>query len=310
LAATLVALVGLTSSVFVAGGILQEKNAWPMPTLKVYRSKVASYFEKVPSKDQFGRILSFSGKHQIECPGQDASTLVLLVIGQSNSGNHQGQRYDGVNDHVVNYSNGRCYRASSPLLGAEGIEGESWTLLGNMLVNSGKFTNVVIIPAAVGSTDIARWTHGGDLNEMLSGVVSEVSKRYAITDVLWHQGETDFRIGTTKARYQDELTALVSDLHSWGVKSPFYVSQASYEEEYANWMADNPVTQAQVSVLNGKDVLAGPNTDNEISERDRYDGTHFSLTGQIKFANAWFSILTKGSSTASKPSGDAPVQSG
>jgi hypothetical protein len=273
--------------------------------MKIYRNKLSSYFEKTHLKDEFGRILAYSGKHQIECPRQDPSTLVMLVIGQSNSGNHQGQRYDGIDDRVVNYSDGKCYRASSPLLGAEGTEGESWTLLGNKLVNSGSFSKIIIIPAAVGSTDIARWTHGGDLNRMLFNVVSGATKQYTITNVLWHQGETDFRLGTTKSSYASELTALVSDLRGWGVQAPFFVSQASYEEQYNGWKADNPITEAQKSVVNGNDILAGPNTDNEISDRDRYDGTHFSLTGQVKFADAWYSILTH----TSRLTAGAPTQS-
>jgi hypothetical protein len=38
---------------------------------------------------------------------------------------------------VINFSAGHCYRAASPLLGADGELGEIWTLLGTKLIQSG-----------------------------------------------------------------------------------------------------------------------------------------------------------------------------
>src|ERR1700721_677242 len=69
--------------------------------------------------------------------GPDGATAVLLVAGQSNAANSQGQRYQSPDDRVVNFSEGHCYRAASPLLGADDQRGESWTLLGTKLVRAG-----------------------------------------------------------------------------------------------------------------------------------------------------------------------------
>jgi Carbohydrate esterase, sialic acid-specific acetylesterase len=111
--------------------------------------------------DRFGRLLSYPGKIEITCPIQDEKTAVLLLVGQSNAANYQGQRHQSVDDRVVNFLDGRCYRAASPLLGADGQKGETGTLLGNKLVQSRLYRTVILIPAAVGGSSVRRWAEGG-----------------------------------------------------------------------------------------------------------------------------------------------------
>jgi hypothetical protein len=108
-------------------------------------------------------------------------TAVLLLIGQSNAANYQGQRHQSGDDRVINFSAGRCYRAASPLLGADGDMGETWTLLGTKLIQSGLYRTVILIPAAVGGTAIRRWAYGGDMNKMIVEVIQAVKKHYTIT---------------------------------------------------------------------------------------------------------------------------------
>ena len=97
----------------------------------------------------------------VQVSAQTPRTAVLYILGQSNSSNHGGQKYQGMDDRVVNYFDGACYRAASPLLGAEGTFGEAWTLLGNKLVAGGKFDQVIIVPSGIGLTGIAYWARGG-----------------------------------------------------------------------------------------------------------------------------------------------------
>ena len=49
---------------------------------------------------------------------------------------------------MINFSAGHCYRAASPLLGADGELGEIWTLLGTKLIQSGLYRTGILIPAA------------------------------------------------------------------------------------------------------------------------------------------------------------------
>ncbi len=242
--------------------------------------------------DAFGRLISFPKKVEIPCPAQTARTKVLLLMGQSNTANLAGQRYASTHgDKVVNYFGGKCFIAASPLLGASDKRGESWTLLGNKLVSSGFADRVILIPTGIGGTPIKRWTGNGNLNGMLLSVLDEVKPRYRITHVLWHQGESDFDIATTKEDYSRMFFSLVDSIRRKGVDAPIYPSVASKCGIEPTWTPDNPVATAQRSLDNkGKEIFRGVDTDSGLDGLDRYDDCHFSQTGQEQFANAWVEV--------------------
>lgn len=241
--------------------------------------------------DEFERLTSYPGKAQIECPMQTEHTAVLLAFGQSNSANYGGQRYRAIDSRVVNFFNGKCYVAESPLLGAGGSLGESWTLLGNKLIDAGLYQQVVLIPAGIGGSGIRRWAAGGDLNKMLLAVIQEAANTYRITHVLWHQGESDYDFRTPEATYISAFGSIVASLRGAGVTAPVYVSTASFEERYRDWAITNPITMAQAKIPDGKAIFPGPDTDADLNKLDRYDGVHFAATGQEKFAARWVDIL-------------------
>jgi len=167
-------VVALSISAFGIGLYAGVKRTWPVPELK---GLVAKLTNQATGKDQFGRLLSYPGKIEIACPSQDQMTAVLLLIGQSNAANYQGQRHRSGDDRVINFSAGHCYRADSPLLGADGELGETWTLLGTKLIQSGLYRTVILIPAAVGGSAIHRWADGGDLNKMMVAVIQAAQMR-------------------------------------------------------------------------------------------------------------------------------------
>ena len=262
-------------------------RTWPVPQLKVL---VAAQLKPSIRIDEFGRLLDYPGKTAVPCPSQDRATAVLLVSGQSNAGNYQGQRYAGIDDHVVNFSQGHCTIASSPLLGADGQYGESWTLLGNKLIRANLYSTVILIPASVGSSPIHRWAAGGDLNRMLTSVIRDAKSRYTITAILWHQGATDYSLRTPEDTYRSDLGSLIAAIRAEGVAAPFYISKSSYQQT-ADWSEDNPISRAQSALVDGNSILAGPDTDHDITAIDRFDGLHLSASGQEKFTDAWVGLL-------------------
>jgi hypothetical protein len=96
-------VVALCISAFGIGLYAGVKRTWPVPELK---GLVAKLTNQERGKDQFGRLLSYPGKTEITCPSQDEMTAVLLVIGQSNAANYQGQRHQSEDDRVINFSAG------------------------------------------------------------------------------------------------------------------------------------------------------------------------------------------------------------
>jgi hypothetical protein len=280
-------IVALFLSAFGIGLYAGVKRTWPVPELERLAPGLTN---QATGKDQFGRLLSYPGKIEIACPTQDQMTAVLLLIGQSNAANYQGQRHQSGDDRVINFSAGHCYRAASPLLGADGELGETWTLLGVKLIQSGLYRTVILIPAAVGGSAIHRWAGGGDLNKMMGAAIQAAQMRYAITAVLLNQGASDFVLHTPEDQYRSDLNSLIETIRARGVRAPIFITRAT--NGGAGWSEDNPVAKAQASLADSqRAILDGPNTDHDVTPLDRYDGRHFAASGQEKYTDAWIRLF-------------------
>jgi hypothetical protein len=283
----LLILIILSRATFALGVYAGAKRVWPLPQLK---RLLATEAQSLVRTDQFGRLLSYPGKIEIACPIQDEKTAVLLLVGQSNAANYQGQRYQSADDRVVNFLDGRCYRAASPLLGADGQRGEPWTLLGNKLVQSGLYHTVILVPAAVGGSSVRRWAAGGDLNAMLMAVITAVKARYTINAVLLDQGTTDFVERMPEGEYRSDLKSMIDSVRTQGVHAPFFITRSTAGPP--DWTEDNPVARAQATLADSRNaVFDGPNTDRDVTPLDRYDGYHYGASGQEKFTDAWMRLL-------------------
>lgn len=72
-----------------------------------------------------GRLIAYPGKTEVKCPEPGPDTAIVLAIGQSNIANQAENRITShYSSEVVNFFEGKCYRAESPLLGATAEEGE------------------------------------------------------------------------------------------------------------------------------------------------------------------------------------------
>lgn len=296
-------IVCLTASVaFALGALFDRHDIFPFPALRAAKSLIIFTPKETPIRfafDKIGRVVSDDQKTAVPCPQQTDRTAVLLLLGQSNAGNHGGQRFELEHGNkVVNFFNGQCFIAASPLLGSDGIQGEYWTVLGNLLIESGAFDQVVLAPATLGGSTVSRWAPGGDLNPVMIDTVSELQRRnYAVTQTLWDQGEIDYVIGTSEAAYTRSFTLLVDSLRKVQVLSLIYLAVASKclwksSGGLSFFSPNNPVARAQSALPDlMKGVRAGVNTDALLDEFDRYDDCHFGSSGAQKVAKAWARLL-------------------
>ena len=240
--------------------------------------------------DQNKRLVSVRGTVLAQCPSQNSRTAVILVAGQSNAANYAGQKYTTQypND-VFSYLDGQCAIAQSPMLGNSGEWGEPWTPLGDRLIESGAFERVIFVAAAIGGSDIARWSKGGELNIMLAQVIETVSPRLHITHVLWQQGESDFELGTTEEHWKNGFASMLATVRNAKVEAPVLVAIASRcDKAGKHWSPDNPVTKAQRAVVNeAQGVHVGVDTDAILGTIDRYDDCHLSASGVEKLVDGW-----------------------
>src|SRR5262245_10684801 len=192
---------------YLIGGYTAARNLWPWPLMRQIKVTLvpSSGPRYDPSQlfafDDIGRLISKVGSELVTCPQQDERTAVILILGQSNAGNHAGQKTKSeYGSSILNFFDNRCYIAASPLLGNTGTWGEYWTETANLLVRSRRFETVVLIPAAVSDTAVARWAGDGDLKQMLRQTLDGVvTARLMVTHVIWQQGERDAALGTREA---------------------------------------------------------------------------------------------------------------
>jgi hypothetical protein len=254
--------------------------------------------------DHFHRLTAINGKLATACPIQSSDTGVLLAIGQSNSANYADKKVaTRFPSQVFNYYDGKCYVASSPLLGASGAKGEFITLLADKLIENGTYKTIVIISSGIGGSTISRWQADGDLNQMLLDTLTPI-KKYQITDVIWHQGEADFDNRTSAKVYQKSFHSLKDSLRAAGISSPFFIAVATkcrndarwwrVWPEQGGWQADNPTAAGQKQLADNKEIFVAANTDELLADADRSsDLCHFGESGQLKTANAYANAIQK-----------------
>jgi Carbohydrate esterase, sialic acid-specific acetylesterase len=295
-------LVLFALSVFVAGAVI---GAWA-GVVRIWPVRYSLFLLDGPPKpfvlepesppiavDSAGRILKYAGKTQVPCPKQTERTAVLLIAGQSNAANSGAQRHSTHHpDRVFNFMSGRCYVAASPLLGSNGFAGEYWTLMADELINSGVFDGVILAPVAVGGSNIAQWAKGGALNTSMIPLVQDLVTHYRVTDVLWHQGESDFTLKTDPARYKEQFRSFAETLRDNAIDAPVFISTAT--RCLPGWSEPNAIQSAQKDLVSSQSGFkAGVDTDTLLTAQDRYDDCHMADSGEVRTAKAWAAILAQ-----------------
>jgi len=223
-------------------------------------------------------------------------TAIIFTFGQSNSACH-GQGTYNCRNQVYEYFNEHLYPAKEPLIGATGMDGSSvWTRLADMLIDSGFFKQVVLIPAGIGNTSVQCWSEGA-CNKKLTETLDWISKdRIKVTHIIWHQGESDNLENTSKEAYKARLKKILTQIRNAGQSADFWVCTASYHPAVIGIKdngTDTIIQQAQMEFVNeNPGTKPGANTDEIMFAFDRHDGVHFSTVGLDKFACELFLKIT------------------
>jgi hypothetical protein len=191
----------IVSCIFLYGGLSARKNLFPFTQLM----NIKEIF--IPNKHAYENL---SEKQEISCDHvKQGRLMVCLVLGQSNSANCGELSYIP-NENVYSFYKGKCYRATDPLLGSDGEGGSVWTVLGNKLIAAGLYDNILFIPIGVADSHVKRWAPGGDLHyRIIDAIRYSKAANFPITHIFWHQGESDARDGTTKAKYKESFMEML-----------------------------------------------------------------------------------------------------
>ena len=218
-------------------------------------------------------------------------TIIFLAFGQSNAADYGMGTYTCKNSEVYNYYKGDLYKAKEPLLGPDGAGSSVWTRLADLLIDSGLYKKVIIIPCGIGQTSVQCWTEGECRKKLDKTLDYLASDSITPTHILWDQGETDNVDKTTREQYKTRLKELINVFRARHIDAPFYVSVSSYFP-YNN---DNPfginetIRQAQMDVIQEtKNCKQGPDTDSLNLAYYRADAVHFTEKGLDRLALEWF----------------------
>ncbi len=268
--------------IFVAAALLPTTLILSINLLDSWRH--VHFFAGKP--DVYAPFSDTAGKREVPCPSQTEKTAVIFAFGQSNAGNYLGERRSAAHPGVLNFFRGRCYAAADPMLGASGSRGSVWPLVGDALMASGKFDAVVFVTVAVGGSDARSWQIGG-ANVRFTDALEQVGRRYRVTHFLWHQGESDW--GYMPDQYAASLRQIIGAALKASPGARFWVSVATVCRN----APDRAIQAAQKSMVDGRRVLLGPDTD-QLGPGERYDGCHLSASGQEKAAALWARAVAGG----------------
>lgn len=214
-----------------------------------------------------------------------AGVLRLLVIGQSNAGNH-GQAAPLGSVAVLIQSAQGCFWARDPLPGATGRGGSIWSHLPAALRAQGVEQAPRFTLLAVDAISIADWVApGSPLNAALDALLKSLRTRKAMPDlVLLQLGEADAMRGTDAAAFRSGLLALSGVLQATGSSAPLIVARSTVCRSAPSVALRGAVTDAARS---NSRIRIGPDTDSLRVAADRVDGCHFSQAGLRSAALLW-----------------------
>jgi hypothetical protein len=248
-----------------------------------------------------GRFTAPAGWHRVEIRAFDDDTLVaetevepvgvgevFITAGQSNSANHGSTPLTPVDPRVNARNQVGWQPAADPQPVATGNGGSPWSALGDLL--AARFdVPIGLLSVGVGGTTVGQWQPAAAdaLYARLTWALGVVGLDGARA-VLWHQGESDARSGTSAELYAMQLDTLIRQSRNdagWAV--PWIIARVGFLPGTPQPAID-AVIQGQQSVIEADPlVYEGPETDDLLGDAWRYDQVHFNEAGLREHARRW-----------------------
>lgn len=227
--------------------------------------------------------------------------LVLLICGQSNMCGVASAVYSPTNGSVLdnfNIYDASTYAAVDPLLGCQYLaaslggdaRGNIGTRVGDALITAGKFARVLLVPTAIGGTQIEQWATG-NLAARIPSAIRRLADRGIVEGpnvtfaMMWGQGENDH--ATAQADYEASFGKLAANVRAAGMNGRIFVAR----QTRMAGVNSATIRAAQAAVVNnGAGIYAGPDAD-AITAGRYGDGTHFDTAGLASLSAAWVSAL-------------------
>jgi len=234
-------------------------------------------------------------------PGQ--RTWLIFFYGQSNAAGSMGgtgtsaDYYTPTSTQVNQLSiyDGCVYQYQEPLPGVDGTMGCMAGRFADKLIAANKCDRVILMCFAIGATFASDWAVGGGMNNRIVAAANRAKSNNILSLVnrsfiCRMQGESDALSTTTNADYRASVFSEKATFVANGVTCPMYVALETWD---GGSLPSNSSTirSAQAAVVDGVNILQGPDMDTLNNSYRWGGGTHFNNSGADAGASLWNALF-------------------
>lgn len=233
---------------------------------------------------------STAGKTSESAPAQ-AGTGVFICLGQSLIGNHGASDFDPGSSSVlqIDINAGGVYRCKDPVIGATGTVGGLVSRLGDQIRVDGMFTRTLMVPGAIGGSDIHQWIDSGLFHHRLRVCILRVRQLgLTPTAFLWEQGQGSSHVND----WDEHIREIVDSARGLQCSAPWFIAKCTMQGNVVDATLQAKQESLWGTTHNGVNIYAGPDIDSLTGGTNRQgDGTHLTDTGNASAATLWSNAL-------------------
>tara|TARA_B110000027_G_scaffold34742_1_gene38414 strand:- start:12870 stop:13781 length:912 start_codon:yes stop_codon:yes gene_type:complete len=221
-------------------------------------------------KNLDARYAYTKNKIVVECP---KNSIVILVSGQSNASNFLRSKKRYNNKHL-NYFNGKCYKLSNPVLGAEG---EMSSLIPALASKLDKSKKIIFFTSGRGGMPMSHANHKNMIfiNYNKNGLEELEKNNNILKFFIWIQGESDLGKSNSYIDNFEEMFENITKNLEDRKKINLIITQTSRCFNKEDSLLRNK--QMQISINRNK-LIKILNTD-KLGNEFRYDKCHYNQKG-------------------------------
>ena len=285
--------------VLLGAKLNSQKNAPKIKSLAFDSSIFDNYFTESEIKTTYK-----TNKEPVNCPTE---YLGIVGFGQSNIANRiirDEPIHPIENVYMWDWTNGKCYLFSEPLVGTDGVGGN---LLTDVVMNL-KLENIrkpiLVAPMAKGGSSVFFWYKGKQKYRLDKFLQISKKSNLNFDYWLWLQGETDARpdlylpfqniafnseIGEINYFYSTALDEIFNKVKTQYPNAVFGVSLTSKCNNNGNYY----VRMGQKQVIEDRDDTFFTFDTDTLGSEYRSDGCHFNESGSKVIASSFSNFIVK-----------------
>lgn len=216
--------------------------------------------------------------------------LIIMIAGQSNAANSVSIK-SSTSLPILNFFNGKLYRAKDPLLGATDKRGSLWIKTAEQVIQNSKYEEVIIVNVAKSNSSIFDWNNSSYNFHYLSSIYQALEYADLSPQLfLWVHGERDSIDKLNKNTYYEMLNHFFIRLKMLHKNKDILISLSSrcYDTQ-----PNESIRSAQKKIiLSSPSIHIGVDTD-AFGNEFRFDGCHYNSLGLKHISNEWAKSIIK-----------------